>query len=71
VHVEPEGGEQIGKWSGDANVEANDEFRFENVPAGKYVVTGRPNPGRLDQTTKPVKVDLKGGETTEVTIKAK
>ena len=70
VHCEPEGGEQIGKWSGDANIGANDDITFENIPPGKYTVKGRPNPGRTNQETKPILVELKGGETTEVTIKA-
>jgi hypothetical protein len=71
VHLEPEGGEQIGKWSGGGSIDASNVITFEGVPEGRYVVSGRPNPGREDQQTKPVPVDLKGGETTQVTIKAK
>ena len=71
VHIEPEGGEQVGKWSGDGDINANNEFICENIPQGRYVVTSRPNPGSTDQQTDPITVDLKGGATTEVTIKSK
>lgn len=71
VHVEPEGGEQVGKWSGDGNIDDDDQITYENIPPGKYVITGRPNPGSEKQTTDPIKVDLAGGEITEVTLPAK
>ena len=71
VHCEIEGGEQVGKWSGDGNIGPNDDITYENIPPGRYLVKGRPNPGSGNQETKAVPVDLKGGETAEVTIKAK
>lgn len=71
VHCEPEGGQQIGKWSGDGNIGADNDITYESIPPGRYTVKGRPNPGSTNQETKPIPVELKGGETTEVTIKAK
>jgi hypothetical protein len=71
IHCEPEEGEEVGKWSGDASISAENDFKFENIPPGRYVVKGRPNPGAASQETKPVVVDLKGGQTTELTVKAK
>ncbi len=43
---------------------------FSDVPPGRYVIEGRPNPGSEHETTKPVTVELKGGETTEITLSA-
>lgn len=71
VHVEPEGGEQVGKWSGDGNISKDDDIVYSNIPPGRYTVKGRPNPGSVNQETKPILIDLKGGEVTELTIKAK
>jgi hypothetical protein len=71
VHFEPEGGQQVGKHSGDGNIGVDNDITYENIPEGKYVVYGRPNPGSTNQQTKAVTVDLKGGETTEFIIKAK
>jgi hypothetical protein len=71
VHCEPEGGEQVGKWSGDGKIGSSDDITYESIPPGRYLVKGRPNPGNLNQQTKAILVELKGGETAEVTIKAK
>lgn len=71
VNIKPEGGEKVGSWGGSANIDAAAQFTFENIPPGKYIVTGRPNPGSDSQETVPETVDLKGGKTMELTIKAK
>ena len=71
INIEPEGGEKIGSWGGTANIDADHQYTFENVPEGKYILYGRPNPGGTDQQTERKTVELKGGETTEVTLKAK
>ena len=71
VQIVPEGGEKVGKWSGSGNIDATNVITFENIPAGPYVVSGMPNPGSSDQKTDPMNLDLKGGETKELTIKAK
>jgi hypothetical protein len=45
VDVAPPGA-PIGHWSGSSNTAADGSFHFENVPPGKYIVTGRAkNPG--------------------------
>ncbi len=71
VHIEPEEGEQVGKWSGDGNIDAAGHITYQDIPPGRYVVHGRPNPGSESQQTSKIALDLKGGATTEVTIKAK
>jgi hypothetical protein len=44
---------------------------FETVPPGRYALRGHPNPYTPGDLSKWVVVDLKGGQTEEVTIKAK
>ena len=72
VQVEPEGGIAIGKYGGTGNI-SNDtnQITFDNVPPGRYVVRGRPNPGAANQETDPITIDLKGGKTAEIKLKAK
>jgi hypothetical protein len=71
VHMEPEGGAAVGKWSGSGNIDAQGQITYQNVPPGRYIVRGRPNPSGDDEQIDPITVDLKGGQTIEVTIKAK
>jgi Carboxypeptidase regulatory-like domain len=71
VNIEPEGGQKIGSWGGSGQIDDNNIITFENVPEGKYVIYGRPNPSSNDQTTEQKTFDLRGGETTNVTLKAK
>ena len=71
VQMEPEGGAAIGKWSGSGNVQANNQISFNDVPPGRYVVWGQPNPSSRNEQTERLTIDLKGGQTTEVTLSAK
>ena len=71
VEIEPEGGEVVGSYGGSGNIDAENQMTFENVPPGRYVLRGRPNPGSDAEETEPVTVDLKGGQAAEVTLKAK
>jgi hypothetical protein len=71
VHMAPEGGEAVGKWSGSGNVDAQGTMTFKNVPPGKYTAYGMPNPGSENEKTEPVAFELKGGQSTEVRLKAK
>jgi hypothetical protein len=71
VHMEPEGGPAVGKWSGSGNIDPKNEITYENVPPGRYVLRGRPNPGGRDEETDPVAIELKGGQTVEVVLRAK
>lgn len=68
VNIEPLGGSKVGSWGGGGHINADNQMVFENVPPGKYVVQGHPNPTSENQKTKPVTIELKGGETTEITI---
>ncbi len=71
VHMEPEGGEDVGKWSGSGNIDAKNQISFADVPPGRYVLRGQPNPSTANQQTEPLTIDLKGGQMAEVTLPAK
>ncbi len=71
VHIEPDGGQKIGSWGGSGQIDDKNVITFENIPEGKYVIYGRPNPGSNDQKTDSKTVDLKGGKTAEVTLNAR
>jgi hypothetical protein len=71
VSIAPEGGEAIGTYGGSGNIDDKNQMTFKDVPPGRYVLRGQPNPSSGDQRTEPVTVDLKGGQAAEVTLKAK
>lgn len=71
ISMEPEEGEVVGKWSGSAGVDRENKARFDHVPPGKYKVYGWPNPGRDDQRTDRIAVELQGGVTESIEIVAK
>jgi hypothetical protein len=71
IDIEPEGGSVVGSWGGSGSLDPADEITFTMIPPGRYVLFGRPNPGSTDEETKRVIVDLKGGETTRLTLPAK
>jgi carboxypeptidase family protein len=70
VNIEPEGGSKIGSWGGSGSISAKNIMSFSDVPPGRYVIHGHPNPHSENEATRPVTVELKGGETTEITLKA-
>ena len=70
VRIAPEEGEAVGRWGGSGNIDANSQIIFRDVPPGRYILYGRPNPGRDDQQTEPITVELKGGESMNVGITA-
>ena len=71
VDIEPEEGADVGKWSGSGRIDAQDQITFKDVPPGRYVVQGHPNPSSADQRTEPQTIDLQGGKTTQITLPAK
>ncbi len=71
VSIAPFGGEKVGSYGGSGNIDAKNKISFKDVPPGKYTFIGRPNPGSLNDTAEPVTIDLKGGKTEAITIKAK
>jgi hypothetical protein len=71
VNLEPEGGNAVGTYGGSGHIRDKNQITFENVPPGRYVLRGQPNPGSADQQTDPVTVDLKGGKTAEIKFSAK
>lgn len=71
VNIEPEGGSVVGSWGGSGKIDENNERIFKNVPPGRYVIHGHPNPSRQAQHTEKVTVELKGGKTKKVTLIAK
>ncbi|HEY3393973.1 MAG TPA: carboxypeptidase-like regulatory domain-containing protein, partial [Lacipirellulaceae bacterium] len=70
VNLEPEGGSTIGSWGGSGSINAANVMEFSDVPPGRYVIHGHPNPHSENEATDPVTVELKGGQTTEITLKA-
>jgi hypothetical protein len=71
IQIEPEGGSKVGSWGGSGSINGENQMIFSDVPPGRYVLEGRPNPSSESEVTEPVTVDLKGGETTEITLSAK
>lgn len=70
VQIEPEGGSAVGTWGGSGNIDAHNELSFADIPPGRYILHGQPNPSTGNQQTKPLPIDLKGGRLTEITISA-
>ncbi|KAL8899722.1 MAG: hypothetical protein Q9207_006051, partial [Kuettlingeria erythrocarpa] len=71
VSIKPEGGEVVGSYGGSGDIDAENRRTFEILPPGRYVISGRPNPGSDDEQAESVTVDLKGGQASEVKLKAK
>ena len=71
VHIAPEEGEAVGRWSGSGAIDPKDAITFRDVPPGRYAVYGRPNPGGNDEQTKTIIVDLQGGRTSTLELMAK
>jgi hypothetical protein len=71
VEIEPEGGSKVGSWGGSGQVDPEGVIKFTQIPPGKYVVSGKPNPSSAGEQTAPVLLELVGGKTTEHTIVAK
>ena len=71
VQIEPEGGSVVGSWGGSGNIDAANTITFQNVPPGRYVLKGRPNPGSTNDETELVTIELLGGETEPVVLEAK
>lgn len=71
VQIEPEGGSVVGSWGGSGNIDKSNQIAFENIPPGRYVLIGRPNPGSAGEETEQVTVILNGGESKSITLKAK
>lgn len=69
--MEPEGGEAVGKWSGPGNIDAKNQISFADVPPGRYVLRGKPNPSTANQQTEPLTIVPMGGPMAEATLSAK
>ena len=59
VEIEPEEGGGVGTWGGSANVNKEGTVEFDGIPPGRYVIWGRPNPGREQDKTDRMLVDIK------------
>jgi hypothetical protein len=71
VNIDPEGGSAVGKYGGSGHIDGKNQIAFENVPPGRYVLRGQPNPSSGNQQTEQVTIETKGGRTVEVTLTAK
>jgi hypothetical protein len=71
VQMEPEGGSAVGKWSGSGKVDVEGRIAFHDIPPGRYVLQGHPNPSTENQKTERVTIALRGGQTAVVRLSAK
>ncbi|HVJ80760.1 MAG TPA: carboxypeptidase-like regulatory domain-containing protein, partial [Planctomycetia bacterium] len=71
VAIEPEGGNKIGSHGGSGIIDAANKMTFNDLPPGKYFIHGHPNPTSDNQKTDPIPIDIKGGDSAELTLKAK
>jgi hypothetical protein len=72
VEIEPEGGSKVGTWGGSGNIDTANRLALHDIPPGRYVLRGKPNPSHGDEhAAGPVTIDLKGGQTLAVTLKAR
>jgi hypothetical protein len=73
VEIEAAGGPAVGRWGGAGNIDQKNQIVFADVPPGRYLIHGHPNPysttGR--EKTTPITIDLKEGQSAEVALSAK
>ena len=61
----------VGSWGGSARIGKDGTCTFKKIPPGSYEVTGKPNPGRVDDRTPPKTVQIKGADHYEIKLIAK
>jgi hypothetical protein len=71
IEHEPKGAAAVGNWGGSGFIDANDQIVFRNVPPGRYVLQGHPNPSTSRQRTDPLIIELKEGKLVQITLPAK
>jgi len=59
-----------GTWGGSGYIDAKDQITFKNVPPGRYVLQGHPNPTTPRQRTDPKIVELKSGKVVKISFLA-
>jgi hypothetical protein len=73
VEIDAEGGRAVGSWGGEGSIDQKNQVVYADVPPGRYVIQGHPNPyspSRHEETT-PVTIELKAGQSAQVTLLAK
>jgi hypothetical protein len=71
VEMETEGFNGVGSYGGVGTLNDKNQFIFKNVPPGRYVLHGRPNPCNESQRTERVTIELHGGKGAEVKLNAR
>jgi hypothetical protein len=71
IEINPAEGAGIGKWGGNAQVGKDGTYTFTHIPPGSYTMSAKPNPGAENDRTEPTTVEIKGGETAQVTLKSR
>jgi hypothetical protein len=71
VDMAPEGGNVVGSYGGSGHINDKNQMIFDNVPPGRYIFRGHPNPTSDKERSEGILIELKGGQTTDVTITAK
>lgn len=70
VHVQPEDGEVVGKWSGSSQIKPDGTFQFDQVTPGKYRVSADPRMMVTGSDPNAVTVTIEAGKTAEVQVQA-
>ncbi len=71
VDIEPKGGNVVGSWGGSSRINKENIVTFNDVPPGRYILRGHPNPHSPKQVSEPIPIDLQGGVTEEITLNVK
>jgi Carboxypeptidase regulatory-like domain len=72
VEIDAEGGRAVGQWGGSGDIDQQNQIVFSDMPPGRYILQGHPNPFTIsrDKRSKPVTIDVKGGQSAEITLSA-
>ena len=63
---------RVGQWGGSGDIDQQNQIVFSDMPPGRYILQGHPNPFTIsrDKRSKPVTIDVKGGQSAEITLSA-
>ena len=72
VEIDAEGGRAVGQWGGSGDIDQQNQIVFSDMPPGRYILQGHPNPFTIsrDKRSKPVTIDVKRGQSAEITLSA-
>lgn len=73
VEIEPATGGGVGTWGGSGSIDQQNQIVFTDVPPGRYVIQGHPNPYTPSSEGKvtPIAIEVKGGQSAKAKLLAK